>query len=79
MTRPSRHTFAPFIEHWHGAATRVGVSETAFVHRKHPFNFIIWFHMGKSVRLGQKYRMDSQTMAGHATASRFGFVFKLRF
>jgi hypothetical protein len=42
VTRPSRYTFAPFIEHWHGAATRVGVSETAFAHRKHQFNFIIW-------------------------------------
>jgi len=41
-TRPSRFTFAPFIEHWHGAASRVGVSDTAFAHRKHPFNFMIW-------------------------------------
>jgi hypothetical protein len=30
---PSPHTFAPFLEHWHGAATRVPVADTAFPHR----------------------------------------------
>jgi FAD/FMN-containing dehydrogenase len=39
---PSPHTFAPFIEHWHGAASRVGVSDTAFPHRKHPWNAFAW-------------------------------------
>jgi FAD/FMN-containing dehydrogenase len=38
---PSPYTFVAF-EHWHGAATRVGVSETAFPHRQHDFNFMIW-------------------------------------
>jgi hypothetical protein len=38
---PSPHTFL-IAEHWHGAATRVGVSDTAFPHRTNPFNFIIW-------------------------------------
>jgi hypothetical protein len=42
QSRPSRRTFAPFVEHWHGAAARVGVSETAFAHRKHPFNYVLW-------------------------------------
>lgn len=41
-TSPSPYTFGPFLEHWHGAATRVGVSETAFPHRKHPYNFFVW-------------------------------------
>jgi hypothetical protein len=39
---PSRYTFAPVIEHWHGAVTRVGVTDTAFAHRNHPFNFMVW-------------------------------------
>jgi len=39
---PSRLSFAPFLEHWHGAATRVGVSETAFPHRRHSYNMFFW-------------------------------------
>jgi hypothetical protein len=27
---PSPYSFAPALEHWHGAATRIGVGETAF-------------------------------------------------
>jgi hypothetical protein len=41
-TGPSPYSFAPGIEHWHGAATRVGVSDTAFPHRQNSFNFMIW-------------------------------------
>ena len=41
-TSPSPYSFAPFVEHWHGAATRVNPSETAFPHRQHPFNLMIW-------------------------------------
>jgi hypothetical protein len=39
---PSPWTFAPFFEHWHGAVARVGVTDTAFPHRHHSYNFIIW-------------------------------------
>jgi hypothetical protein len=39
---PSPYTFAPFIENWHGAATRVGVTETAFPHRQYSWNFMAW-------------------------------------
>jgi FAD/FMN-containing dehydrogenase len=39
---PSPYTFAPFIEHWHGAATRVEVTDTAFAHRHYPYNFLAW-------------------------------------
>lgn len=39
---PSPHSFAPALEHWHGAATRVGVADTAFPHRKQGFNFMVW-------------------------------------
>jgi FAD/FMN-containing dehydrogenase len=39
---PSRYSFAPFLEHWHGAATRVGVSATAFPHRQYSYNLMFW-------------------------------------
>jgi FAD/FMN-containing dehydrogenase len=39
---PSRFTFAPFLEHWHGAATRVPVTETAFPHRQYSWNLLLW-------------------------------------
>lgn len=38
--RPSPHTI-PFFEHMHGAACRVGPTETAFAHRQHPYNFSV--------------------------------------
>jgi FAD binding domain/Berberine and berberine like len=41
-TSPSPFSFAPFIEHWHGAAARVKVTETAFPHRQHPYNLMFW-------------------------------------
>lgn len=39
---PSPHTFAPFIEHWNGAATRVAPTDTAFPHRQYSWNFLAW-------------------------------------
>lgn len=39
---PSPYTFAPFIEHWNGAATRVAPTDTAFPHRQHEWNFLAW-------------------------------------
>jgi len=39
---PSPYTFAPFFEHWHGAATRIGSADTAFPHRQHSWNFFAW-------------------------------------
>jgi hypothetical protein len=41
-TSPSVHTFGPWVEHWHGAATRVAVSDTAFPRRQYPYNFSVW-------------------------------------
>jgi hypothetical protein len=41
-TSPSPYTFGPNLEHWHGAATRVGPTDTAFGHRLSPFNFLVW-------------------------------------
>ena len=42
QSRPSPHSFAPALEHWHGAATRVPVTDTAFPHRKYSYNFMVW-------------------------------------
>ena len=39
---PSPYTFAPFLEHWHGSATRVPVAATAFPHRQYSWNFLAW-------------------------------------
>ena len=39
---PSPYTFAPFIEHWHGAAIRVAITDTAFPHRQYSWNFFAW-------------------------------------
>jgi FAD/FMN-containing dehydrogenase len=39
---PSRFSFAPFLEHWHGAATRVAMTDTAFPHRQHSYNLMLW-------------------------------------
>lgn len=39
---PSPYTFAPFVEHWHGAATRVASGDTAFPHRQYSWNFFAW-------------------------------------
>ena len=41
-SRPSRYSSAPAIEHWHGAATRVAVTDTAFPHRQSSYNFMAW-------------------------------------
>jgi Berberine and berberine like len=47
-TRPSPYSFAPAIEHWHGAATRVGVTDTAFPHRENSYNFMAWSNWADS-------------------------------
>jgi FAD/FMN-containing dehydrogenase len=39
---PSPYSFAPALEHWHGAATRVGVADTAFPHRQNSYNLMVW-------------------------------------
>jgi len=39
---PSPYSFAPALEHWHGAATRVSPTATAFPHRQYSFNLMVW-------------------------------------
>jgi FAD binding domain/Berberine and berberine like len=41
-TAPSPYIFAPFIEHWHGTATQVPPTDTAFPHRQYSFNLLLW-------------------------------------
>jgi FAD/FMN-containing dehydrogenase len=45
---PSRYSFAPFLEHWHGAATRVEPTDTAFPHRHYSYNLLIWSNWAES-------------------------------
>ncbi|HXJ13998.1 MAG TPA: FAD-binding oxidoreductase [Candidatus Limnocylindrales bacterium] len=41
-SRPSPYTFAPALEHWHGAVARVAATDTAFPHRNHSYNVMAW-------------------------------------
>lgn len=45
---PSPFSFAPALEHWHGAATRVAGTDTAFPHRQHSYNFMVWSNWAKA-------------------------------
>ncbi len=60
-TRPSPYTFAPGVEHWHGAATRVAATDTAFPHRGYSYNFIAWSNWadpsdsGKNIQWTRKF------------------------
>jgi FAD/FMN-containing dehydrogenase len=58
--RPSPYTFAPILEHWHGAVSRVGVSDTAFPHRHHSYNFIIWSNWENAVDSEQNVQWTRQ-------------------
>jgi hypothetical protein len=41
LTVPSPFTTGPWLEHLHGAVSRVGPTDTAFAHRQHPYNFLV--------------------------------------
>jgi FAD/FMN-containing dehydrogenase len=41
LTVPSPFTTGPWLEHLHGAVSRVGPTDTAFAHRRHPYNFLV--------------------------------------
>jgi hypothetical protein len=56
---PSLYSFAPFVEHWHGAATRVGVTDTvpapqAFLQPE----FLV--ELGDSLGNGSQCRVDAE-------------------
>lgn len=48
-SRPSPYSFAPALEHWHGAATRVAPTDTAFPHRNHSYNLMAWSNWAEPV------------------------------
>lgn len=56
---PSPFSFAPFFEHWHGAATRVGVSDTAFPHRQYSYNFMVWSNWEHAEDSEKNIRVDA--------------------
>lgn len=41
QTVPSPYTTGPWLEAVHGAVSRVGATDTAFAHRRYPFNFLV--------------------------------------
>jgi len=53
---PSPYSFAPFVEHWHGAATRVAVADTAFPHRRHSYNLMFWSNWGNPAEAEENIR-----------------------
>jgi FAD binding domain/Berberine and berberine like len=74
-SNPSPHMFAPLIEHWHGAANRVPISETAFPHRQYSFNFLLWStweHPAESERNIRWTRDCWESMRPFLTESSYG-------
>lgn len=72
---PSPFAFAPFFEHWHGATTRVPVTDTAFPHRHYSFNLILWSNWEKpteSERNIQWTRQCFETMRPFIVESSYG-------
>ena len=72
---PSPYTFGPFIEHWHGAATRVAPTDTAFPHRQYDFNFFAWsnwVNASDSEKNIQWTRECWQAMQPHLIAGAYG-------
>ena len=41
LTAPSPYTTGPWLESVHGAVSRIDPAETAFAHRRHPYNFLV--------------------------------------
>jgi hypothetical protein len=61
--RPSPYTFAPILEHWHGAVSRVGVSDTAFPHRHRSYN-------SSSGPIGRMRPTQNKTSSGHGNMGK---------
>jgi FAD/FMN-containing dehydrogenase len=66
---------AVLLEHFHGAATRVGPTETAFPHRSPGFNFLVvaeWMDRAESAANVAWARETYAAMAPHFAAGRYG-------
>ena len=62
------------LEHIHGAATRVGVSETAFPHRREGYNFLVvseWINPADNARNIAWARESYDAMRSSFTAGRY--------
>ena len=62
------------LEHIHGAATRVGVSETAFPHRSEGYNFLVvseWLNPADNARNIAWARESYDVMRPHFTSGRY--------
>jgi FAD/FMN-containing dehydrogenase len=62
------------LEHIHGAATRVGVSETAFPHRREGYNFLVvseWINTADNARNIAWARESYDAMRSSFTAGRY--------
>jgi FAD/FMN-containing dehydrogenase len=62
------------LEHIHGAATRVGVSETAFPHRREGYNFLVvseWLNPADNARNIAWARESYDAMRSSFTAGRY--------
>jgi hypothetical protein len=72
---PSPYTFAPYLEHWHGAATRVPVTDTAFPHRQYSWNFVAWstwVNPSDSEKNIQWTRQFCEALRPHLVAGSYG-------
>jgi FAD/FMN-containing dehydrogenase len=72
---PSPYTFAPFLEHWNGAARRVAVTDTAFPHRQYSWNFLawsMWTNLSESEKNIQWTRECWEAMRPHLVAGSYG-------
>src|SRR5262249_19662161 len=72
---PSPYTFAPFIEHWNDAATRVAANETAFPHRESSWNFLagsIWTIPSQTATDLQWTRECCEAMRPYLVAGSYG-------
>ena len=62
------------LEHIHGATTRVGVSETAFPHRREGYNFLVvsqWLNPADNARNIQWARESYDAMQPHFASGRY--------
>ena len=65
---------ALLLEHFHGAATRVGPTETAFPHRSPGYNLLVvgeWMDAGRNGANVGWVRESYAAMAGHFTSGRY--------
>jgi hypothetical protein len=76
---PSPYSFAPALEHWNGAATRVGVEDTAFPHRQNSYNLMVWSNWESPSDSEKNIQVDARVLGCYEAVSDFEFLRKLCF